>query len=383
MTIQRVTGEPEGVPVDQLLSVHAAASRFYGRQVATSWVPGHLEARGLAAALQPDSGWQIGHAPAGWTTLTDHLCTSGYGDDVVEASGLALRARTGRLVDRFRDRLILPIRDEQDRVIAFVARAHPDVGERTPKYLNSPTTALYSKGDHLLAATGVAPRIGITPVIVEGPLDAVAVAIASPDRHLPLALCGTTLTTVQSERVSRLAGGIGAPVVVATDADDAGVIAAVAAYRRLTAVGLQTWAANLSPGFDPAELLSTRGGALRLRSRLTDSARPLIDAVVDSRVGAWNDKLRWIEGKVGLVRDVAPYLAVLPADQLDRQVQRVSGLVGVDPDTTRREVDRARGRPVRQSAALSAISISRARLTVARSGTAALSRPAVHRTAAR
>lgn len=332
-------------PHDRLLAINADAADFFSSDLGGSWVPNYLERRGLAPALDPDSPWQIGFAPAGWTTLTEHLRQAGYGDDTLQASGLATRARTGHLVDRFRNRLTLPIRDSRDRVIAFVARAHPDAGDQTPKYLNSPTTAIYRKGEHLLT-TSLTSVKGRTPVVVEGPLDAIAVLLGSPDRHQPLALCGTALTAVQAQIVSSVAGGPGAPVIVATDSDDAGRAAACAAFRQLSRVGSVPWAADLPPGFDPAAVLETRGGKLRLWAGLTQSAHPLIDVVVDTVVADWSDRLRWVEGRVGVVRSLAPDLALLAPAQLDRQAQRLADLIGVEPGTVLQEVARSLSFPL-------------------------------------
>jgi len=327
------------VPAGRLLAVHADAETFFGQQLVGSWVPTYLEGRGLGGALDPDTDWRVGYAPSGWTTLVDHLRELGYSDDTLEASGLATRARNGRLVDRFRDRLTLPIHDDQHRVVAFVGRAHPDAGDRSPRYLNSPTTATYAKGERLLGAASVAAR-GRTPVLVEGPLDAVAVSLASPDRHLPLALCGTALTSVHAQKLSDLAGGPSCPVIVAMDADDAGQDAARAAFRQLSRAGLQPWAADLPPGLDPAAVLATRGGGLRLWSGLSDGARPLIDAIVDGTMAQWSDRLQWVEGRVGVVRALAPDLALLVPAQLDRQVQRLAHLAGVEAATVTQEVSR-------------------------------------------
>ena len=332
-------------PHERLLAIHADTADFFGRSLGGSWVPDYLERRGMAAALEPGSPWQIGFAPAGWTTLTEHLRQAGYGDETLQASGLSTRARTGHLVDRFRNRLTLPIRDSHDRVIAFVARAHPDAGDQTPKYLNSPTTAIYRKGEHLLASSRTSV-MGRTPVVVEGPLDAIAVSLASPDRHQPLALCGTALTAAHAQIVSRVAGGPGAPVIIATDSDDAGRAAACHAFRQISRVGSVPWAADLPPGFDPAAVLETRGGKLRLWAGLTQSAYPLIDVVVDTVVADWSDRLRWVEGKVGVVRSLAPDLALLSPTQLDRQAQRLADLTGVEPGTVLGEVARSRTFPV-------------------------------------
>lgn len=227
-------------------------------------------------------------------------------------------------------------------MVAFVGRAHPDASDRTPKYLNSPTTAVYRKGEHLFGAfeERAPARGGATPVLVEGPIDALAVSVASPERHAPVALCGTALTSQQADTLLALAGGPGRPVVVATDADEAGRAAAELAYRHLTARSLQPWAADLPPGIDPADLLE-KHGKRRLAATLTSGARPLIDDVIDHRVAAWSDRLRWVEGKVGAVRDIAPFIAALPPDQRPRPIAHVVDLVGIEATTACREVSAA------------------------------------------
>jgi DNA primase catalytic core len=305
-------------------------------------VPDYLGGRGLASALEDSSPWRIGYAPKSWTALTDHLREAGYTDRTLEAAGLALTARTGRMVDRFRDRLTLPLRDGDGRVVAFVGRADPDAGQQTPKYLNSPTTPVYRKGEHLLGLYegGAAAARGATPVVVEGPVDALAVWVASGDRHAAVALCGTALTARQADRLFVLTRGPGAPVIVAMDTDDAGRAAAEVSFRRLTARGLQPWAVNLPPGIDPAEVLE-KHGPRRLAAALTSGARPLIDDVIEHRVVTWSDRLRWVEGRVGAVRDVAPFIAALPPDLRPRSIAGVVDLVGIEAATACREVEAA------------------------------------------
>lgn len=315
------------------------AAAFYVRQSESSWVPDYLSARGLAAVLGGSTPWHVGYAPKSWTALTEHLRGAGFSDATLLQAGLSLEARTGHLVDRFRDRLMLPVRDEVGRVVAFVGRCRPGAGELTPKYINSPTTPIYRKGELLLSAhsTERAGASTATPVVVEGPLDAMAVWVSTADRHTAAALCGTAMSVRQAGMLSDLAGGLGRPVVVATDADPAGRKAAETAYWRLTEQGLTPWAADLPPGIDAAELLEQHGPA-RLAASLTCSARPLIDDIVDQRVAAHSGGLRWVEQRVGAVREIAPFVAALPPSQWARPIGRLVDLVGIEAATAFREV---------------------------------------------
>ncbi|HEY5848459.1 MAG TPA: hypothetical protein VIT42_16880 [Microlunatus sp.] len=125
---------------DTLLGVVADSQEFFRRQVAASWVPYYLAGRALDQAISTHG---LGYAPGRWTVLTDHLRSLGYSDDHIEAAGMATRARTGDLIDRFRDRLTIPLRDPDGELVGFTARRASDVDDpRTPKYLNTPTTTL-------------------------------------------------------------------------------------------------------------------------------------------------------------------------------------------------------------------------------------------------
>lgn len=345
---ERVAGPTPAQVRERLLAAHADAAEFYVSRRDASWVPDYLDSRALGGALLPGAPWLIGYAPDSWTALTDHLRQTGYSDQTLETSGLSLRARTGRLVDRFRDRLMLAIRDGDGQVAAFVGRAHPEADERTPKYLNSPTTAIYRKSEHLfgLAEARTAIGAGATPTVTEGPMDAVAVHLATDGRIAGVALCGTAISKSHAEAFASLPPGPGWSVVVATDPDTAGYAAAQTAYHRLRAVGLVPWSADLPPGIDPAELLQVHGGD-RLTAALTARARPLVDDLVDRRIAAWSDRLRWVEGRVGAVRAVAPLLAGLDPQHRQRLVRHVVDLTGVAPSTVTTEIAAAGRRTAR------------------------------------
>lgn len=346
----RVAGPAPTHFEERLLAVHGDAADFYATRHGASWVPTYLEARGLGGALAPQSPWQVGYAPRSWTALTDHLRQAGYSDSTLEAAGLSMRARTGNLIDRFRDRLMLPIRPDDARVVAFVGRARPDADARIPKYLNSPTTAIYRKGEHLfgLAEARTAIRAGATATVTEGPLDAVAVHLATGGGNAAVALCGTAFSPAHADALAAAASADSRAVVVATDPDPAGHAAAETAYHRLRAVGLLPWSADLPPGIDPAELLRAHG-CDRLAAAVTTRARPLVDDLVERRIAAVSDRLRWVEGRVGAVRAVAPLLVDLDPQHRQHLSRHVADLTGVAPSTVTNEVAAARRRPARTS----------------------------------
>jgi DNA primase len=123
------------------------AEQFYAGQLACSWAPAYLRQRGVTAAAMGE--WHIGYAPGGWTALTSYLRGRGHHDDAIQAAGLARISSGGTLIDHFRDRVMLPVRDEQGTLAGFIGRARPGAGPAIPKYLNGPATSTYQKGDLL------------------------------------------------------------------------------------------------------------------------------------------------------------------------------------------------------------------------------------------
>jgi len=225
--------------------LHADATVFYAAQLAAG-TPAAAHARqvlgqrGVSQAAV--AGYEIGYAPPGWTVLAEHLRGRGYTDPQLLAAGVGLATRRGSVVDRFRDRLMLPVRDPSgQRVAAFIGRAlAQDSG--TPKYLNSPQTVLYRKGD-VLYGLGAQPTRqalagGAQPVLVEGALDAIAVTCASRGRYAGVAPSGTALTAGQVAALQAAAGPLaGRGVTVAFDADPAGRQAALRSYDLLRTAG--------------------------------------------------------------------------------------------------------------------------------------------------
>jgi DNA primase len=216
-------------PYGEAVRMLAHADRYFAGQVRGSWVPGYLVSRGFSEAVQ--ERWGAGYAPAGWTALTEHLRGLGYDDQAIEECGLAKRSAQGRVIDVFRDRLMFPVRSVSGSVIGFVGRAGPDVGKDTPKYLNSRASRLYSKGRVLfgLNESRDALASGACPVIVEGPLDAIAVTSAGDGRYVGLAPCGTALTADHVALLSKAANLAEIGLRVAFDGDKAGQAAAVRA----------------------------------------------------------------------------------------------------------------------------------------------------------
>jgi DNA primase len=134
---------------------------------------------------------------------------------------------------------MLPVHDEHGNLAGFTGRAHPDSGPDVPKYLNTPETSVYKKGNLLFGLHQARDRLtrGAVPAIAEGPFDAIAVTLAGQGRYAGLAPCGTALTSTQIEALSRTADLRQTGILVAFDSDTAGRKAAVRTYHLLRATG--------------------------------------------------------------------------------------------------------------------------------------------------
>ena len=212
---------------ERLRQANEAAAHYFHQLLHSEAAQGaqqYLAGRGIdAKAIQE---WLLGYAPPQWETLRQHLGERGFGDEELLAAGLLVEGEA-RPYDRFRGRLMFPIRDVKGRVIGFGARALDD---SLPKYLNTPQTAIFDKGSTLYALDRA--RDGIRregrAVIVEGYMD--AIAAHQHGFNNVVASMGTAL----SERQVRLLKRYSRNIVLALDADAAGREAALRAHQVVT-----------------------------------------------------------------------------------------------------------------------------------------------------
>jgi DNA primase len=312
--------------------IHEVAAQFFHSHMPGSWVPGYLARRGLTAAIQ--DSWHAGYAPAEWDALSRHLQAADYTDTVIEATGLARRSRRGTLIDTFRDRAMLPIRTADGTIVAFIGRAAEHAGHGTPKYLNSPATSHYSKSEILfgLWEGRDAFKNGARPVIVEGPLDAIAVTTAGHGRYAGVAPCGTALTAGHAAVLDHAADLRTAGISVAFDPDQAGQRAAIRACHLLCPLTDKLGAVILPAGQDPAHILASSGPAALART-LARQARPLPDLVTDAVARHWSARLCYAEGQIAALRAAAPLIAALPPAHVARQVGRLAAILQLDHAT--------------------------------------------------
>jgi DNA primase catalytic core len=305
------------------------AARFCRDRLPASWVPRYLEDRGFTSAVQ--ARWQVGYAPATWGALTRRLRGLGCSDTLIEQSGLGRRSGRGDLIDTFRDRAMFPVRSANGTLAGFIGRAPEDAAPGVPKYLNSPASCLYNKGMLLfgLWEAREALAAGARPVIVEGPLDAIAVTTAGQGHFAGVAPCGTAFTVPHISALSRAADLRSAGVLVAFDADPAGQRAAVCAYDLLSPFTSNMDTADFQPGEDPAQILAREGPA-SLAGMLADHTHPLADMVIDAEVDRWDRWLPYAEGQINALRAAARLIAAMPPNHVARQVTRIASRLNLD-----------------------------------------------------
>ncbi|GAA5122405.1 hypothetical protein GCM10023339_40750 [Alloalcanivorax gelatiniphagus] len=267
------------VTPERMVEINEMTQTFFEARLDDSWGHDYLAGR-FGLDLSGHKDFRPGQAPGGWTNLVNHLRRHGVDDAEMLAAGVASESSTGNLIDRFRDRVMFPV-VHQGQVLGFVGRRRPDLGDDDkagPKYLNTGDTPLFHKGAQLFGVVDELLDQGAVPVIVEGPMDAIAVTLASAGHYLGVAPLGTSLSDEQTAQLA----AVGRDPIVARDADLAGQVAAERDFWRLTPHGLDPGYAHFPDGLDPADVLAHRGPAA-LTAALT-AAQPLGDQILSERL---------------------------------------------------------------------------------------------------
>lgn len=299
-----------------------AAQRFFLRQYAASGkAQGYLDARGVSIEIRERFG--IGYAPDGFNGLRDALGTDERRMKLLERAGLFSKNESGRVYDKFRDRVMFPIHDRRGRVIAFGGRVLDK--EDGPKYLNSPETPLFHKGRELYGLWQVRQAHNKIPrlIVVEGYMDVIALFQHGVDTAV--ATLGTATTPDHAELLFRNA----ADVYFCFDGDRAG---RGAAWKAVESVlprmkdGRQAFFLFLPDGEDPDSLVRQEG-AEGFDHRLRE-AMPLSQFLFDTLAADVN--LSTLEGKGRLAERAKPLLAQIPDGAFgDLMKQRLTELTGV------------------------------------------------------
>ncbi len=238
------------------------------------------EKRGLTDATL--RRFKIGYAPPGWSNLLDSLQQMGYTQELMLQAGLLSQNEAGRVYDRFRNRLMVPINDQRGRVVGFGARAL-DASDN-PKYLNSPQTAVFDKSQLLFALDQAREsiRVSETAIIVEGYMDAIQAHQAGFTNVV--AQMGTAMTEAQ---ISRLAPRLAKRIILALDADSAGQNATMRSLEVARGVLRADHAGRLSVDLRILQIPDAKDPDDLIRETperwqpLVDAAVPLVDYVIE------------------------------------------------------------------------------------------------------
>ncbi len=327
----------------RLLDAHRVAAAFYVEALASPEAEvgrRFLVERGFDRSAAERFG--VGFAPAGWDALTRHLRAKAFTDDEIVTSGLGSIGQSSSRgpYDRFRGRLVWPIRDTTGAVIGFGARRLLE-SDQGPKYLNTPETPLYRKS-HVLYGLDLAKRSIARErrvVVVEGYTDVMACHLAGVETAV--ATCGTAFGDDHASVVRRFIvddGERGGEVVFTFDGDAAGQKAALRAFESDQRFSAQTSIAVEPDGMDPCELRIARGDAA-VRS-LVEERRPLFEFAIRSRLVPHD--LDRAEGRVAALRSAAPLVAAIKDRSLRPEYSRqLAGWLGMDVEEVRRAVSAA------------------------------------------
>ncbi|MET4780049.1 DNA primase [Glaciihabitans sp. UYNi722] len=335
----------------RILGANQAAADFFVAQLATPEAePGRkfLGERGFDPLAAQRFG--IGFAPKSYDALSKHLKTLGYSEAELLAAGLVGQGDRGTY-DRFRGRLVWPIRDVTGQTLGFGARRLLD-DDQGPKYLNTPETAVYHKSQ-VLYGLDLAKRDisrGRQVVVVEGYTDVMACHLAGITTAV--ATCGTAFGVEHIKIIRRVLGdvenadsrGVG-EVVFTFDPDEAGQKAASRAFSEEQRFAAQTFVAVAPDGLDPCDLRLNRGDdAVR---RLIQSKKPMFEFMIRRALTAHN--LDTVEGRVAALRAAAPVVAGIRDQALNvGYVRNLAGWLGMDPTEVGRAVASARGKAPEQ-----------------------------------
>jgi len=339
----RPSGGPQRA---RLVAVNAAAADFYREQLLTPdamTARRFLDERGFDKDAADTFG--VGFAPRGGEDLVKHLRQKSFTDKELVASGVAGEGRG--LYDRFRGRLIWPIRDTSGDTLGFGARRLFDDDRIEAKYLNTPETTLYKKS-HVLYGIDLARREiarESQAVIVEGYTDVMACHLSGI--KTAVATCGTAFGDDHARVIRRLLQDhdeFRGEVVFTFDGDAAGQKAALRAFQGDQIFAGQTYVAIEPHGLDPCDLrLQKDEAAVR---DLVASRTPLYRFVLANVVDRYD--LDRADGRVDALREGAKLVSsIRDRSKVDAFARELAGMIGISADEARQEVRRAanRGQP--------------------------------------
>ncbi len=317
-----------------LWDINELAASFFHEQLMASQTPSAKSARdylkGRRVSPEMAKKFRLGFAPDGWEHLMNFLRGKGVSLGAMEKAGLIIpRESKEGFYDRFRNRITFPVFDVRNRCVAFGARTLEK--EAGAKYINSPETAVYTKGQHLygfnLSKDAVAQKDAV--IVVEGYMDFMMPFAAGVENIV--ASSGTALTVEQIRLIHRYTEN----VVMLFDADQAGEAATVRSLDLLVEEGMNVRVATLTPGEDPDSFVSKFGP--RTFAERIERASSLFDYKLEWLKGKFDG--RSVEGKARIAREML-FTLVKFSNEIVRSgyLQRLSEALGVAQEALQAEM---------------------------------------------
>ncbi len=314
---------------ERLYQIMEDAASWYTAQLSASpEAQAYLAARGVREETRRT--WRLGFAPAAWRALLEALKQKGYREDELEKAGLVKKSERGTYYDRFRSRILFPLCDSAGRVVAFSGRAvGQEGGAEVAKYLNSPETPLYDKSSLLYGydrAKGAIRRFNFA-LVVEGQMD----LVMSHQAGFPntVAVSGTAFTPQHLSLLRRLTANL----VVAFDADAAGMRSLGRVARMALAEGMEVKTVVLPEGSDPADCVRESPEAWRTAVK---SSIPVVEHYLALLRAATRDERAYVRA---VRAEVFPLVAAMP-HAVDRALWagHIARALSVPEDTVREEI---------------------------------------------
>jgi DNA primase len=324
----------------RIYEANAAAAKYFQDQLMTDpAIPGRdfLKSRGFDKAAAEMFG--VGFAPKGWNNLTDHLKSIGFTEEELITASLSSKGERG-LYDKFRGRLIWPIRDTSNQVIGFGARKLFD-DDQGPKYLNTSETPVYHKSAVLYGIDLAKKEISKSQkvVVVEGYTDVMACHLAGITTAV--ATCGTAFGDEHIRILNRmLSANVDNPaeVIFTFDPDEAGQKAAMRAFADADKFHANSFIAVGPDGLDPSDLRVQKGDeAIAL---MIENKKPIYEFAIKQKMKNFN--LDSVEGRVGAARASASVIATIRDSALRSvYIRELANWVNLDLSEVSALVDRA------------------------------------------
>lgn len=319
---------------DRLFKIHEYAVSFFQKALGGE-AENYLHERGLSQATI--EAFKLGYVPEEWRLLYDHLSAKGFTDVELVRAGLVKKSEKGATYyDTFRGRIMFPIADASGRTLAFSGRVFPPlregdevIGDRGAKYVNSPETPIFHKSHILYAydkSKGAIRKYDFC-IVVEGQLDVLMSHQAGfTNTVAPL---GTSLSEVHLERLQRLSTNL----VLALDADSAGIASASKSAAQALAMGFDVKVAKLPLGMDPADAIKKDEELWRTAIR---EARHIIEFLLDVITETIDDERK---RELEIKRQVLPYIRHID-NKIDQAhfIKIVASHLNVPEDAVREEV---------------------------------------------